>query len=150
LFLDKSGFTSGGRPQGLGGGSAFYVGVLESVMQLTAREAKMVAGLRKSERLWPRTRWVLLGAGIFAWAVYGYIAFSICDSLQSSDTGHDNVGSYIWLVGFAMMWPKCLLGFVIGSYLIVLAIKDWHGNVNRVLLLKLLDAQEKQADDPGT
>jgi hypothetical protein len=39
-----------------------------------------------------------------------------------------------------------LLGFVVGTYLIVLAIRDWHGNVNRMLLLKLLDAQEKQME----
>ena len=115
-------------------------------MQLTPREVKMVARLRKTERLWPRLRWAVLGAGIFAWAVYGYIAFSICDRLQSADAGHDSFGSYVWLAGFAMMWPKCLLGFVVGTCLIVLAIRDWHGNVNRVLLLKLLDAQEKQIE----
>ena len=52
-------------------------------MQLTAREMKMVARLRKAERLWPRWRWGVLGAGVFAWAVYGYIAFSIANRLQS-------------------------------------------------------------------
>ena len=115
-------------------------------MQFTAREAKMVARLRKTERLWPRGRWVLIGAGIFAWAVYGYIAFSISERLQSVDLGKDSLGYEIWLTGFAMIWPKCLLGFVIGTYLISVAIRDWHGNVNRMLLLKLLDDQEKQIE----
>ena len=115
-------------------------------MQLTPREMKMVARLRKTERLWPRWRWAVLGAGIFAWAVYGFIAFSIYDRLQSIDADHGNVEFNIWLVGFAMMWPKCLIGFVVGACLIVFAIQDWHGNTNRVLLLKLLDAQQKQAD----
>lgn len=110
-------------------------------MQLTEREAKMVARLRKAERLWPRWRWAVLGAGIFAWAVYGYIAFSICDRLESVKIGKDNLEYEIWLTAFAMMWPKCLLGFAVGTCLIVLAIRDWHGNVNRTLLLKLLNAQ---------
>jgi len=116
-------------------------------MQLTEREAKMVAGLRETERVWPRGRWAVLGAGIFAWAVFGYIAFSICDRLQSVEIGKDRLGYEIWLTGFAMIWPKCLLGFVVGTYLIFVAIKDWHGNVNRMLLLKLLDAQEKQMEN---
>ena len=115
-------------------------------MQLTAREAKMVAWLRKAERLWPRWRWAVLGAGIFAWAVNGYIAFSIYERLQSVDIGKDSLGYEIWLTGFAMIWPKCLLGFAVGACLIVLAIRDWHGNVHRTLLLKLLDAQERQVE----
>ncbi len=115
-------------------------------MQLTAREQKMVARLRKAERLWPRWRWAVLGAGVFAWAVYGYIAFTLANRLQSIETDRGNFEFNIWLVGFAMMWPKCLIGFALGAFLIVLAIKDWHGNTNRVLLLKLLDAQQKQAD----
>src|SRR2546427_533316 len=114
-------------------------------MQFTPREMKLVARLRKAERIWPRLRWFLLASGIFAWAVYGYITFSILEHFETAKAGHDDFGSYAWLFGFAMLWPKCLIGFVLGTCLVVLAIKDWHGNANRVLLLKLLDAQEKQA-----
>jgi hypothetical protein len=115
-------------------------------MQLTAREAKMVARLRKAERLWPRWRWAVLGAGFFAWAVYGYIAFSVFGRLQSAEIGKDSLGYMIWLTGFAMIWPKCLLGFAVGACLIGFAIRDWHGNVHRMLLLKLLNAQEAQVE----
>ena len=48
------------------------------------------------------------------------------------------------------VWPKCLIGFIVGTCLIVLAIKDWHGNTSRLLLLKLLDAEQKQADSHAT
>ena len=102
----------------------------------------MVARLRKAERLWPRWRWAVLGAGIFSWAIYGYIAFSVCDRLKSAEIRKDGLGYEIWLTGFAMIWPKCLLGFAVGACLIVFAIRDWPGSVNRTLLLKLLDAQE--------
>jgi hypothetical protein len=36
-----------------------------------------------------------------------------------------------------------LLGFVICGWLIGWSIRDWHGNVNHMLFLKLLDATQK-------
>jgi hypothetical protein len=45
---------------------------------------------------------------------------------------------------FAVFWPKALLMMVVASWLIVLAIRDWHGNVERMLLLRLLDAHQKE------
>jgi hypothetical protein len=54
--------------------------------------------------------------------------------------------SYIWLLEFALMGPNCLIGFGVGCWCITLAIRDWQGNVNRVLLLCLLDASQKQTD----
>jgi hypothetical protein len=84
----------------------------------------------------------MLGAGVFVWAAYGYVSFRLVGDLRLPDTGTDEVRFYIWLVLFAMMWPKCLVGFALGTWLVAWAIKDWHGNVNRMLLLRLLDAQQ--------
>jgi hypothetical protein len=114
-------------------------------MQFTAREMKLVGRLRKQERQWPRLRWLLLGGGIFFWACYGYIVISLIDNVHSAETGEQDFLSHAWLFGFALLWPKCLLGIAIGAWLIVVAIRDWHGNVNRMLLLKLLDAQQKES-----
>ena len=40
---------------------------------------------------------------------------------------------------------------VIAGAFIAVAVRDWRGNVNRMLLLRLLDAQqkEKQRDEVG-
>jgi hypothetical protein len=119
---------------------------MEVIMQFTARQIKSVERLRKRERQWRWHRWILLGTGIFAWACYGYIVFDLIQQLQSSADANDDFMSRMWLFGFAMMWPKCLLGFVVGACLIGVAIRDWHGNVNRMLLLKLLDAQQQESE----
>jgi hypothetical protein len=52
----------------------------------------------------------------------------------------------------AFFWPKFLLGFYCAIWFVVWAIRDWHGNVHRMLLLRLLDAQQQQsgkAEDIG-
>jgi hypothetical protein len=60
----------------------------------------------------------------------------------------DDVMSRGWLLGFALFWPKCLIFFGSGAFCIIWAIKDWHGNANCVLLLKLLEAR-LQDEAPG-
>jgi len=52
----------------------------------------------------------------------------------------DNFGEVVILL-VAVFWPKCLLMFCVATYFISWAIRDWHGNANRRLLLRLLDAQ---------
>jgi hypothetical protein len=45
----------------------------------------------------------------------------------------------------AVFWPKCLVGFFLAAWFMVVAIRDWNGNVHRMLLLKLLDEQQNKA-----
>jgi len=47
------------------------------------------------------------------------------------------------MLGFALFWPKSLMLFGCGVFFISWAIRDWSGNANRVLLLRLLDDQQK-------
>ena len=61
-------------------------------------------------------------------------------ALQSDDFAQMPVAMTLL---FAVFWPKCLFGFFVGACLIGLAIRDWHGDVHRILLLKLLDEQRK-------
>ena len=56
---------------------------------------------------------------------------------------HDDVMSRGWMLGFALFWPKSLMLFGFGVFFIGWAIRDWHGNANRILLLKLLEARQK-------
>ena len=107
-------------------------------MQFTPRETKLIERLRKQERRWPRMRWALLAAGVFAACCYTYILIALYHTLH-----FDTLPSYEVLF-FAMLWPKCLLGMILAGWLIAWPISNWHGNVSRMLLLRLLDAQQSQ------
>ena len=104
-------------------------------MQLTPQDMKLLERLRKQERRWARDRWILLVVGIFALACYTYILISVYRGLDFQNLQPINV------LFFATLWPKCLMMFILGAGFIVWAIRDWHGNPNRKLLLRLLDAQ---------
>jgi hypothetical protein len=47
---------------------------------------------------------------------------------------------------FAIYSPKLLLILVGAGAFIGLAVRDWRGNVQRMLLLRLLDAHQKETD----
>ena len=110
-------------------------------MQFTPLEMKLIEQLRKQERRWPRTRWILLVMAAFGFAVYGYVALFLFSTLDSQTFSPADSALL-----FAFFWPKALLIMVIASGFIALAIRDWRGNVHRMLLLRLLDAHEKETD----
>jgi hypothetical protein len=110
-------------------------------MQFTPPELKMIERMRKQECRWPRARWVLLIGSVFLLAGYGYILARLV-MLLLSDSFAEIPGATALII--AVFWPKCLLGICIGAALIGLAIRDWHGNVQRMLLLRLLDEQQKK------
>jgi len=111
-------------------------------MQFTSQEMKLIERLRKQERRWPRRRWILLGMAAFLFACYGFIAYMLFHTL-----GSDTVSPSDSALLFALYWPKVLLMAVVACWLIALAIRDWRGNVHRMLLLRLLDAQQKETDN---
>jgi hypothetical protein len=111
-------------------------------MQFTPQEMKMIERLRKQERRWPRTRCILLVMAAFGFAIYGYVAFFLFSTLDSKKFSPSDSALL-----FAVFWPKALLMMVIASGFIALAIRDWRGNVHRMLLLRLLDAQQKKSDN---
>jgi len=47
------------------------------LMQLTPREQKLIERMRKQERQWPRLRWFMIGAGVFAVLCSGFIAIEL-------------------------------------------------------------------------
>lgn len=75
----------------------------------------------------------------FGFMIYGYIGFFLFSTLDSKTLSPSESALL-----FAVFWPKALLLMVLASWFLVLAIRDWHGNVERMLLLKLLDAQQKE------
>ena len=110
-------------------------------MQFTAQELKLIERLRKQERRWPRTRWLLLGMAAFILAAYGFLAHGLFSTL-----GSETYSPADSALLFALYWPKVLLMAVMAAAFIALAVRDWRGNAHRVLLLRLLDAHQKQTD----
>ena len=85
----------------------------------------------------------MIGAGIFAVLCSGFIAIELVQHIDAIVAGQDDVMSRGWMLGFALFWPKSLMLFGFGVCFIIWAIRDWRGNANRVLLLRLLEAQQK-------
>jgi hypothetical protein len=114
-------------------------------MEITPRELKKIERLRKLERQWPRYRWIMLVVGIVVNAGYMGLLIFYFHEFFPAETNSSKFREFDFSVAifvFALIWPKVLLGFCFGSWYIIVAIRDWHGNINRILLLKLLDAQQ--------
>jgi hypothetical protein len=127
-------------------------------MQITAQEMKLIDRLRKEEQRWSRTRWVLLAMVILILAIYGFIGGQLIGmtKAEAHEFGDEAKGVpvSVQLLGIversqtvtfavSLFWPLLLIGFCGAGWLIALLIRDWHGNVQRMLLLRLLDAQQK-------
>src|SRR6185312_14270996 len=105
-------------------------------MEFTRQEMKLIERLRKQDRQWRWARWLVLAMGILsigACAMFGYVFHLL---VSESAQGHlDSVSiSFICL-----FWTKCCFYFVFGVWCFVTVAVKWHGDVNRMLLLKLLD-----------
>jgi hypothetical protein len=111
-------------------------------MDFTPGEMKLIERLRKQERRWRWTRWLLLGMGAFLLVAYGYLACMLYDHSMSS-FGSDRFDTQVALLILALVWPKILMMLGLAGVFIGWAIRDWHGNVTRMLLLKLLDAHQR-------
>ncbi len=109
-------------------------------LEFTPQERKMIERLRTQERLWPRLRWFCLVAGTLALVnvgMWGYMLLALLHNLG------DSKPDYVAMVNASLIFPKVLIHIGIATWCITIAIRDWHGNVNRMLLLRLLDAQKQ-------
>ncbi|MHB8522927.1 MAG: hypothetical protein ACYDH9_19500 [Limisphaerales bacterium] len=110
-------------------------------MELTPQETKLIARLRKQDRQWLWVRWLLLAMGVFFIALcslFGYLLHSLV-----SESGRDHLDS-VTVFFIVLIWTKCCMYFLFGVGFVILACTKWHGDVNRMLLLKLLDAQQNE------
>ena len=102
-------------------------------------------------------RWYALGAGIFSAActlvlvvLLQQMLLSPEDEISSHrDPSFAGISFASRTLLFAMFWPQCLLMVCVSAFCIVKAVIDWHGNTNRMLLLKLLDARQSQTPTPA-
>lgn len=111
-------------------------------MQFTPQELKLIERLRKQERMWNRTRWILLAMGVLTIGVYAYIAIWIFGALGSEELSADDQALIV-----AFFWPKVLFGNLLAAVLIGLAVRDWRGNAMRMLVLRLLEDHQKDSEN---
>jgi len=111
-------------------------------MNFTAQEMKLLQRLRKRERQWRWVRWLLLVTGIFCIGLCAMFGFLLHSLIDVSDHGQFNTTMVFFML---LIWTKCCFYFIFGVWCLATVNQNWHGDVNRMLLLKLLDAQENDA-----
>jgi hypothetical protein len=112
------------------------------MLHLTPQETKLIEKLRKQNRQWPRIRWLVLALGVlstFLFVAYGYFLRLL---ILESGRQIDSAGVLI----FALLWTKCCMYFVFATLSFAIAWRNWRGDVNRMLLLRLLEAQQKETN----
>jgi hypothetical protein len=111
-------------------------------VNLTRRESKLVERLRKQERQWRYTRWLLLAGGLVLVGMWAWVLHYVCVTGERS-------GDKDWpAVLLALAYPKVLFSMIIAAAMIGLALRDWWGSPTRGLVLRLVD--EVQALTAGT
>jgi nitrate reductase NapE component len=111
-------------------------------MEFTPQETKLIQRLRKQERQWVWARWLFLVMGIWCiilCALLGYLLYQIVSESGSNPIESANV--FI----IALIWTKCCMYFCFAIWFFITAAVKWHGDANRMLLLRLLDVQQKQS-----
>jgi hypothetical protein len=114
-------------------------------MQFTAQEMKMIERLRKQQRQWPRWRWVILAIGVLFTVdlfLYGNTLFALASQLQSERPASPDT-----VLAIAICFPKCLVQVAIAAWAYAKVITEWHGNVSRTILLRLLATRETENTD---
>ena len=135
-------------------------------MEFTPIERKMIERLRKQQRQWPMARWLVLCLGLACaancavflyWDIHLYressrmtdITLSHISEMPSDQQGKQILGilptmrdQTIVAVAFIPIW---LFWGVMASRFFAIVIVHWRGHAERILLLKLLDAQENRS-----
>jgi hypothetical protein len=110
-------------------------------MEFTPQETRLIGRLRKQQRQWAWARWACLGLGVASVVLCAMFGF-LLHSLVSGPIGQHPDGMSVFFI--VLIWTKCCMYFGFALCFLIMAWAKWHGDVNRTLLLKLLDAQEHQ------
>jgi len=111
------------------------------IMEFTRQELKSIERLRRYDRQWPRTRWVLLAMGIVLLICAGVLGFLFSRMLVEIGSPQPD-SAEVALISLIVV--KILLSMIFGAWGLMRAILYWHGDAKQNLLLKLLDAQQRQ------
>jgi len=106
-------------------------------MNFSAQERKLVERLRKQERQWRVTRWLLLIMGVGIAAAWSWLLWYTYKLV-----GADREGVSELLL--ALAYPKVLFGLMVAAGMVGFALRDWWGHPTRLLLLKLIDELDRR------
>ncbi len=110
-------------------------------MEFTTQETKLVKRLRKEQRRWVWARWFFLAIGVASIVLCAVFGFTLHSLVSDQARVRLNEMSVFFIV---LIWTKCCMYFGFAVYYLITTWARWHGDINRTLLLKLLDAQEHQ------
>jgi len=107
-------------------------------MEFTPQEMKLIERLRKQDQQWKWARWLVLAMGLLsatACVIFGCLLNRlISESAQGQFESH----AVFFIILF---WTKCCLYFLFSAWCFTTVFLKWHGNVSRMLLLRLLDTK---------
>src|SRR3954463_6342505 len=104
------------------------------------QETKLIERLRKQDRQWRWMRWFLLVMGVFSIGLCAMLGYLLHSLITQSEAGYFDGQIVFYIV---LIWTKCCFYFVFALWCLMTVCVKWHGDVNRMLLLRLLDAQQK-------
>lgn len=102
----------------------------------------MIERLRKHERQWRWARWLLLGAGMLSVGLCVLFGFLLNGLIAESQLGTFDAQTVFFIV---LLWTKCFFCLLFSTWCFVTTWFKWHGDVNQMLLLRLLEAQPRAA-----
>jgi formate hydrogenlyase subunit 3/multisubunit Na+/H+ antiporter MnhD subunit len=109
-------------------------------MNFTTRETKMIEQLRKYERQWRWARWMVLVMGTLSAGLCITFGFLLSGLIAESQAGNFDAQTVFLIM---LLWTKCCFYLLFGTWCLATVCFKWRGDVNRMLLLKLLDAQSR-------
>jgi len=119
------------------------------LIQFTPVQMKLIKRLRREDRQWPRLRWFVLAMGIvatflcIAWSWFVYLLIHSEELVPAAD--RPSLHAMEVFIMFLLCAKSCIW-VCFASWCFGKVGMQWHGDVNRMLLLKLLDAQQEQQD----
>ena len=109
-------------------------------MNFMPKETKLIERLRKHERQWRWVRWWVLLMGFISTGFCAALGYLLHGLIAESEAGHFDGQSVFFIV---LIWTKCCVYFFFAVWCFITVCLKWHGDVNRMLLLRLLDAQQR-------
>ena len=109
-------------------------------MNFSPQETKLIERLRKHDRQWRWARWLVLVMGVFSTGLCALLSYLLYGLIAESEAGHFD-GQIVFFI--VLIWTKICFYFIFGVWCFITACLKWHGDVNRMLLLRLLDAQQR-------
>ena len=108
-------------------------------MDLSNKERQIVEQLRKQERRWRSSRWILLCLGLFSLALSVTGLLIVIPFLQRADAGADSGVTAALML--ALFHPPILAFGCLAIHAFYCTIRDWRGDNARILLLTLVDVR---------